>query len=338
MVSLRRLAVVSALVAVAALGPGRAEAAPSREEGLRADALFTQAKRALAEGRVAEACTLFAESQRLDPGGGTLYNLARCHEREGKTATAHAELVEALALARGAHRLDAEETVQVALRELEPRLSRLRVRVDEATAPADLVVELDGRALGRDRIGLDLPLDPGPHAVAARAAGRDPFAVRVDLGPDGDRREVLVRFVPPAAAPPPPTVPRPATPLAKAPAPPPPGDRASSAGPYVLGAVGLAGVAVGAVLGGVAMSRWGDAKALCPARECADPAGVDASTSAKGFATGSTVAFAVGLGSLGAAVAWKLLAPRGAASGKGGASVAALAGSAGGGALVVVPW
>lgn len=59
-----------------------------------AESLFREGKRLSGERKFADACPKFAESYKLDPGLGTLLNLAICHESEGKPATAWAEFSE----------------------------------------------------------------------------------------------------------------------------------------------------------------------------------------------------------------------------------------------------
>ncbi|HTR51376.1 MAG TPA: hypothetical protein VMJ10_11760, partial [Kofleriaceae bacterium] len=59
-----------------------------------ADAAFQRGRSLMASGDIAKACTEFEASMRFDPEWGTLYNLALCHERLGKLATAWTELNE----------------------------------------------------------------------------------------------------------------------------------------------------------------------------------------------------------------------------------------------------
>src|ERR1019366_9199224 len=69
--------VLACLLACARVSmPGNAHAEPSPEEKARATTLFREAKELLASNRVAEACRKLEESERLDPAGGTLLNLA----------------------------------------------------------------------------------------------------------------------------------------------------------------------------------------------------------------------------------------------------------------------
>ena len=84
-----------AILALAPLGvalsvTGSAQAAPSSDSA-RADQLFREGKAALEAKRFADACPKLAESQKLDPGTGTLLALALCHEGLGSTATAWRE-------------------------------------------------------------------------------------------------------------------------------------------------------------------------------------------------------------------------------------------------------
>ena len=60
---------------------GAVQAQPSAQDAAAARALFEQARKLLADGKPEQACPKLEESQRLDPGIGTLFNMADCHER-----------------------------------------------------------------------------------------------------------------------------------------------------------------------------------------------------------------------------------------------------------------
>ena len=176
------------------LGVGACVASPVRagEEAdvSRAQELFDQARALLHSNRIPEACALFAESQALDPGGGTLLNLGICRYREGRTATAHRLLTQALDQARSEGRANRVATAERHLSVLATLLSRLTVRLDPS---ADgVVVELDGERLPQERFGEAMPLDPGTHEIRATAPDHEPWSTTVTLGRIADHIAVEI--------------------------------------------------------------------------------------------------------------------------------------------------
>ena len=83
---LRRVAPVC-LVAIA-FASGATAAEPTQADKVAARALFDEGRNLSAAGKYNEACVKLEESQRLDPGTGTMFNLADCYEHVGRTATA----------------------------------------------------------------------------------------------------------------------------------------------------------------------------------------------------------------------------------------------------------
>src|SRR5688572_25506958 len=83
-----------------------------------AQSLFDEARIAMKEGNYAEACPKLAKSQKLDPSGGTLLNLAVCHQNEGKTASAWVEFNDALSQAIKDNRADRQALARKGIDEL----------------------------------------------------------------------------------------------------------------------------------------------------------------------------------------------------------------------------
>ena len=161
---------------VAAVVATLAVEAPARADGSETDkqiaqSLFDDGRALLEAGRHAEACPKFAESQRLDPGGGTLLNLALCHELEGKTATAWTEFREALSIAGRDDRKDRQELASSHIAALVPKLTRLTVVVPERIASRDAEVTLDRSRLPAAAWNTEIPIDPGEHRVAVTVVG-----------------------------------------------------------------------------------------------------------------------------------------------------------------------
>jgi hypothetical protein len=152
-----------------------------------AETLFEQGRALMDAKSYAEACPKLAESQRLDPGGGTLLNLALCHELEGKTATAQTEFKEALGQAARDGRADREELAREHLAGLDKRLVRIVVSASAAASGAkpDVVITLDSSKLSPAAWGVAIAVDPGEHRVVAEAPAGTRWQSIVDAREEG---------------------------------------------------------------------------------------------------------------------------------------------------------
>ncbi len=283
-----------------------------------AEALFAEAKKLIAQGKYAEACPKFAESNRLDRGAGTLIHLADCYEKNKQSASAWAAYKEAASAAQALNRADWEKLANKRAAALEPRLAKIVVKVQEP-APK-LEIKRDGEALTQASFGVPLPVDVGTHAFQAAAPGYKPFSTSVTIDKDGETKDVVIpklevdTTAAPAAETPAVT---PAAAGATSSPEAPPVKEGSGGGSqrtlgFVVGGLGLAGVAVGAVTGLMAISKNDASKELCPNDgACASRQGVDDNDSAKTFGLVSTIAFAAGAVGIGAGAVLILTAPAG---------------------------
>ena len=262
-----------------------------------AEALFQDGRALMAQRRYPEACAKLAESQRLDPHIGTLLNVAACRALEGRTATAWAAYAEARSQAVRAGRADHEAFATEQLRQLEPRLAR--VRITAAVAPPGLVLALDGQAMEAGALGTALPVDPGAHTLTASAPARAGWSTHFDAS-EATARDLVVPPLAPVASPMPGPAPAPA-----------PADTTTGPGPLLLGlgSVAAAGLGTGAVFGVLAFVRNGNANAACPGGACS-AAGLQADSDARTDATVSDVAFAVGGAAAAVALLYWALGPR----------------------------
>jgi len=149
-VSARRavLAVGLSLIGIAAVSATRvAQAKPFDVEQSMAQVLFDEGRALLEKGEVAAACSRFDRSQQLDPAGGTLLNLALCHEREGRLATAWIELHDALGIAMRDARADRATLAREHIDALGSRLPHVVIR---GQLCASCEMRLDDRVIDRD--------------------------------------------------------------------------------------------------------------------------------------------------------------------------------------------
>jgi hypothetical protein len=276
------------------LWPALVHAAPTDEEKAVARTLFEQGRGLVKAGRWAEACPKLVESQRLDPGIGTLFNVADCHEHTGKPATAWVEFSEVADLAKQAGQGEREKIARDRARALDPKIARVTLRASAPLA-AGSDVTLDGRPIGTAALDLPVPLDPGPHKVAVVENGR---ATEKDFDIAANAAGAIEVTLPaPAAAP------------AVAVLPPPEPPRAASwHRPVAIGAgaLGLTAIGVSVALGFVATGQWNDVRGRCPANQCAPSAysGWEESRTTAAIGTGVFIGGAVLVAA--AAVLWFL--------------------------------
>lgn len=282
----RRMALRHAVVAIALVGwavaPRVASAAPLTNEQV-AQSLFETARALMERGDYAKACPMLVESQRLDPGGGTLLNVALCHEGEGKLASAYFELNDAAAQAVKDGRKDREDIARQHIAALAPKLPRIVIRV-AAPRPDGLAIAIDGAPANVAIIDVPTPLDPGKHVIEVSAPGYQSARWEGESTPSVTS-EVSVALTPATSAASPP----PAAADAERP------KRTTSTRTYLFWGAG--GLAVGSVvLFALSVAARGDALDKCiPDRNfCSDADGIDAVGRARTFAWGS-------IGMLGAA-------------------------------------
>lgn len=157
-----------------------------------AEALYQEGRELLTAGKAAEACPKFAESYRLEAGAGTLLNLAACNEQLGKTATAWSQFSEAYAVLSRQGDNERAEYAADHRDALAKKLPKLAIEVPESSRVSQLVVTLDGVAVGSAVWGVGVPIDPGPHTVTARAPGYVDWSGKVEIASGAETKKLLV--------------------------------------------------------------------------------------------------------------------------------------------------
>jgi hypothetical protein len=314
-----------------ALGLVAIPAAARASDSSAAQALFDEGRRLIKDGRWAAACSKLEESQRLDPGMGTLFHLSACYAQTGRIASAWSSFLEVAREAKARGETARERVARQRASELEPKLSRVKVNVP--SPEAELEVKRDGRVVPRAEWGETVPVDEGDHVIEASAPGKKPWrsAVRVE----GDARKVVVEVprledvvpqappsvavaaavpAPPPVAPSPPS--EPTATLTASNASPPPAEDPSLRAPrddtgdaqrgvgIVLVGVGLLSAATGGGFAWLSKRYHDEALARCTRNVC-DATGVSLRTEAVRDGNIATATIAVGaVAILGGVILW----------------------------------
>lgn len=302
---LRQFLTLPLIPAAIAIAPF-AQAQNSTNEAT-ASALFDEGRRLMEVGQFASACPKFADSAKLDPGVGTMLNLAICYEKIGKTASAWATYRNAAASARDKGQKEREKIARDGVERLAKGLFRVVISVASQFNVDAVTVNLDGAPLPKSLWGLPAPVDPGAHTLEAVAPHKARWSTSfkalattvpalvvpalVDELPTASTVAVRTSAAAPTVTP--------------SEVPPPSGQRIAG---LVVGGAGIVGVAVGSIFGLLAKSANDDSTAHCGTKYC-DATGTDDRSSASSKATISTVAFVLGgVGLAGGAALW-LTAP-----------------------------
>jgi serine/threonine-protein kinase len=295
-----------------------ARAAGPAADSVTAQALFDAAKKLIAAGQYAEACPKLEESQRLDPGSGTLLNLADCYEHQGKIATAWAKFLEASSAANAANQVDREREAQQRASAILPRLSYIVINISSGAArTAGLEVKRDGALVGGAQSGIAVPVDSGEHQVSASAPGRKPWETKITVKADAQTLTVSVPELAASATatPPPASAVLAAGTAADAREPSPvnqPQEASQGLGTQrtlalVAGGVGVIGLAVGSYFGLRSMAKRDASADYCSPdnNQCGKQEGVDLREQAMAAGNVATIAFIVGAaGAAGGAALW----------------------------------
>lgn len=270
-----RIALLTTSLAFGLLSAPCARAQSSADKAA-AEALFLAGRDLMGAAKFAEACKKFEASQRLDAGLGTLLYLADCYEKANRLASAWATFREAESIAMGRSDQSRAEVAKERYTALEPRLSKLWIKVD-AGNDAATEVKRDGEPIPKESWGIALPTDAGDHLIEATAPGRKPWSTKVAVQHEAESVPVdvpLLEIAPSAPA----ATPAPAAPVSASP---PSRDERSAASSstqrtlgIVFGAVGVAGLGVGSYFGLKAKSKYNDSLGFCDPNDknlCSQP-------------------------------------------------------------------
>lgn len=308
----RTWSLVLLLAPVSALADEAADIAAARAFGTEGVVLAEQ-------GKCAQAIDKLTRAEKLHHAPTTAVRLAECEIEVGKLVAGTERLQRLLrdpVPARPpAAFVNAMARAERVLAAAAPRIPMLHITV-KAPPDTKFTLSVDGEPISEVFLDNDRPTDPGPHSIEVSAPGHLADSASVTLKERDVEKVQLTLAVDPAAKKEPEptqttsrTEPAPAAAVSQTS---PPAEAGVGSGQrtvaWVVGGVGLAGVAVGAVAGVKAMGDAATLKQNCPDKVCA-PDQAATLTSAKTWSTVSTVGFIAGGVGLGAALVLWLTAP-----------------------------
>lgn len=270
-----------------------------------AQALFDEGLADMKAGRYKLGCALIKRSLEVDARPGTLFTLAECYSRAGKSASAMEMYDRFLAVYE---QMPADQKAQQAARadlsrsertRLVAQVSWLTIQLPDA-APPGVVVTQNGEPFNPGLFGVATAVDPGAHVFTARAPEGPLTEQRIDISV-GERKSIVLTVQTAAG-----TVPMPPEIVNDTPP-----TRSITPWFWVAGGVGAAGLITGAVTGGLLLDARATIKDECKGKndegqiECSRK-GLDAVNLAQNTLAPATT-IALGVGAAGTLVAVVLL-------------------------------
>lgn len=269
----------------AAAAPARAQDAAELK---KARAQFQQATELEQARNWTAALQAFREVGQVRMTPQVRFHIAVCEENLGRLVAALGGYELALA--------DAERVNPDFKAEVEENVGKLRARIpklviERGEGASAAAIELDGVAVGDSSVGVEVPLDPGPHAVTAKAPNRQPFEANVTLREEETTRlEIKLEEVPQEAAP-----------AAVVVAPPPVEKPPSKVVPFVIGGVGVASLIGSGVLFALRQSTLSELEKACPTRTDCPKSKASRYDDLKFYHYGAEVTLGVGVAAIGTA-------------------------------------
>jgi hypothetical protein len=276
-----RLSIVCAL-----LGSQAPAFAQDVTELKKARAQFQQATELERAGNWTAALQAFREVGQVRMTPQVRFHIAVCEENLGRLVAALGGYELALS--------DADKVGPDFKGEVEEKVTKLRARIpklviERGEGASAAAIELDGVAVGDSSIGVEVPLDPGPHAVTAKAPNRRPFESTVTLKEEETTRLQLKLE----------EIPQEQLPIGAAAAPP-PEKPPSKVVPFVIGGVGVAALIGSGVLFGLRQSTLSELEDACEGSQC--PKSIESRyDDLKFYHYGSFVTLGVGVAAVGTA-------------------------------------
>jgi len=270
-------------------------AAQDKKELSRARAQFQRAIELEQAGNYSTALEQFRDVGQVRMTPQVRFHIASCEEKLGRLVTALGGYQLAFADADSVGE-DFKAEVNAAVSRLQASIPKLVIQRGAGAEAAE--IQLDGVALGASSVGVPVPLDPGPHAISAKAPGALPFNQTVTIL-ENEQKTVDVTLAPePQEA-------RPAVVINEGP----PLEKGNPRlVPYVIGGVGIASLIGSGVLFAMRQSTLHDLEAVCgPNRDACPSSAAGDYSNLKLYNVTSQVALGVGVACVGTSVTMLLL-------------------------------